>query len=153
MMKELEKLSPSESEQLLKAPLLVCILIAGADDDIDKKEIRRAIQLTQEKQLRSKSRLVEFYQLMAEDFEDKLKVLIQSFPPQADQRNPLISQELHELNLVLGKISRPLAVEFYKSLREIAQKIAESSGGLLGMKSVGEEEAKYVGLPMIDEIK
>jgi hypothetical protein len=152
MMKELEKLPASESDLMLKAPLLVCILIAGADDDIDKKEIRRAIQLTQEKQTRGKSNLIEFYQLMAEDFEDKLKVLIQSFPGKASQRNPLPIKELEGLNSILHKIKKPIAIEFYKSLREIAQKIAESSGGLLGMKKIGSEEAKLVGLAMINEL-
>jgi hypothetical protein len=151
MMRELEKLLPSEADLMLKAPLLVCILIAGADDDIDRKEIKKAIQLTQEKQRRSKSKLVEFYQLMAEDFEDKLKVLTQSFPARATQRGPVIATELEGLNAILKKISKPLALEFYKSLLEIAQKIASSSGGLLGMKSVGSEEAKYVSLLMIKD--
>jgi hypothetical protein len=151
MMRELEKLLPSEADLMLKAPLLVCILIAGADDDIDRKEIKKAIQLTQEKQRRSKSKLIEFYQLMAEDFEDKLKVLTQSFPARATQRGPAIATELEGLNAILQKISKPLALEFYKSLLEIAQKIASSSGGLLGMKSVGSEEAKYVSLSMIKD--
>lgn len=151
MMKELEKLPASEADLVLKAPLLVCILIAGADDDIDKKEIKRAIQLTREKQTRGKSNLIDFYQLMSEDFEDKLKVLIQSFPGKAAQRNHLLTKELEGLNSILPKIKKPIAIEFYKSLREIAQKIAESSGGLLGMKKVGSEEAKLVGLSMIEE--
>jgi hypothetical protein len=151
MTQELEKLPPPEAELMLKAPLLVCILIAGADDDIDRKEIRNAIKLTQEKQQRIKSNLTEFYQLMAEDFEDKLKVLIQSFPSKAAQRNPLITAELQRLNNILTKLRRPLAIEFYKSLLEIAQKTAASSGGLLGIKPVGEEEAKLVTLPMIDD--
>ncbi len=141
-MKELEKLPPPEADLMVKAPLLVCILIAGADDDIDKKEIKRAFQLTQEKQSRGKSDLVDFYQLMAEDFEDKLKVLIQSFPSKAAQRTPLIAKELEGLNNILPKIKKPIAIEFYKSLREIAQKIAESSGGILGMKKSGRGRSK-----------
>lgn len=150
MTQELEKLPSFEAELILKAPLLVCILIAGADDDIDRKEIRNAIKLTQEKQQRIRSSLTQFYQLVAEDFEDKLKVLIQSFPSRAAQRNPLITSELQKLNNVLKKLKTPLAIEFYKSLLEIAQKTASSSGGLLGIKSVGGEEAKLMTLPMIN---
>ena len=86
---------------------------------------------------------------MAEDFEDKLKVLIQSFPPKAAQREPIIVDELTHLNQIFSKIDRQLASEFYQSLLEIARKTAESSGGLLGLKSVGEEEARFVNLPMI----
>lgn len=148
-MKEFEKLSSTEADLLLKAPLLVCILIAGADDDIDRKEIKKAIQLAQKKQSRGNSRLVDYYQLMAEDFEDKLKVLIQTFPPKAAQREPILQAELEELNIVFTKIDQNWAIDFYKSLLEIAKETAESSGGLLGMKSVGEEEAKFINLPMI----
>ena len=148
-MKEFEKLSSTEADLLLKAPLLVCILIAGADDDIDRKEIKKAIQLAQKKQSRGNSRLVDYYQLMAEDFEDKLKVLIQSYPSKAAQREPILQAELEELNIVFTKIDKNWAIDFYKSLLEIAKETAESSGGLLGMKSVGEEEAKFINLPMI----
>jgi hypothetical protein len=151
MIQELERLTAPEAELMLKAPLLVCILIAGADDDIDRKEIRNAIKLTQQKQQRVRSNLTEFYQLMAEDFEDKLKVLIQSFPSKAIQRNPLIIDELQKLNKVLAKLKRPLAIEFYNSLLEIAQKTALSSGGLLGIKSVGQKEAELVTLSMIND--
>ncbi|MCE2994851.1 MAG: hypothetical protein ACK5PC_14280 [Cyclobacteriaceae bacterium] len=149
MLAQLARLTPSESDLVLKAPLLVCILIAGADNDIDRKEIRKAIDLANKKQKRADSHLVEFYKVAGEDFEDKLKVLIQSYPYEATQRNPLITMDLQELNNVLRKIDKAIAMEFYQSLREIAQKIAESSGGLLGMKSIGNEEAKYVNLPMI----
>ena len=149
MMRELDKLSPSEGDLMLKAPLLVCILIAGADDDIDRKEIKKALQMAQKNQGSGKSRLMEYYRIMAEDFEDKLKVLIQSYPPRAAQREPIIVDELTSLNNVFSKIDKELAFEFYQSLLEIAKKTAESSGGLLGLNSVGEEEARFVNLPMI----
>jgi hypothetical protein len=144
MLAQIARLAPSESDLVLRAPLLVCILIAGADNDIDRKEIQKAIDLANKKQKRANSQLLEFYKVVGEDFEDKLKVLIQSYPYEATQRNPLITLDLQELNKVLPKIDRTIALEFYQSLREIAQKIAESSGGLLGI-----EEAKYVNLPMI----
>ncbi len=149
MIHELEKLLPAEAEQIFKSPLLVCILIAGADDDIDRKEISKAIQIAQGKQKKNNSRLVKFFQLMAEDFEDKLKVVMQSFPNKARDRNPLIVKELQQLNQILPKIDPSIAIEFYKSLLEISHAVAKSSGGLLGMQSVGEEEAKYISLPMI----
>ena len=149
MTRELNKLSPSEVDLMLKAPLLGCILIAGADDDIDRKEIKKAIQLAQKNQGNGKSKMMEFYRIMAEDFEDKLKVIIQSLPPKAAQREPIIVDELTGLNDVFSKIDKELAFEFYRSLLEIARKTAESSGGLLGLNSVGEEEARFVNLPML----
>lgn len=149
MIAQFEGLLPSEAELMYKAPILVCILIAGADGHIDRKEIQGAIELTRKKQTKAKASLIEFYRAVGEDFEDKLKVVIQSLPIESTQRNPLVIEDLSKLNAIFQKLNKTFVIEFYNSLREIAQKIAESSGGLLGMKSVGQEEARLIGLPMI----
>jgi hypothetical protein len=151
MIPAFDRLTDSEMELMLRAPLLTCILIAGADNDIDRKEIQEAIQLARKKANKSKASLAEFYRLVGEDFEDKLKVVIQSFPVEATQRNPLIAEELTQLNAILPKLNKSFAVEFYTSLKDVAMKIASSSGGLLGLRSIGQEEARYVNLPMIKD--
>lgn len=151
MIKELERLSAPEAETMAKAPLLVCILIAGADNEIDKKEVKRAIALSEKKKDKVKVSLAQFYKEVSADFEDKLKIILQGLPVESTQRNPLIFEELSKINLILPKIEKYFAQEFYKSLRYIAKKIAESSGGMLGMKTVGEDESKLIGLPMIKD--
>ncbi len=151
MLPEFYKLSPAEVELMYKAPVLVCILIAGADGNIDNKEINGAITLTEKKQKRSKSHLLAFYNELGEDFEDKLKIVIQGFPTNVAERSPMLVEALTNINPILKKLDRNFAIEFYASLKEISSTIAQSSGGLLGMKKVGEEEAKYVHLPMIKD--
>jgi hypothetical protein len=151
MIPEFDKLSQPEIELMHKAPMLVCILIAGADDHIDNKEIRKAINLTEKKQKRAKSHLLDFYREAGEDFEDKLKIVIQGFPVEVDKRTPLVIESLTQINAILKKVDRNFALEFYKSLREIASEIAKSSGGVLGLKSVGDEEAMLVNLTMIKD--
>ncbi|MCW5912190.1 MAG: hypothetical protein KIT62_14040 [Cyclobacteriaceae bacterium] len=151
MIKEFEKLTSAEMELLHKAPVLVSILIAGADGNIDNKEVRRAISLTEAKQKNSGASLVEFYTEVGTDFEDKIKIVIQSLPSKVDKRTAEISALLAQLEPVFGKINRQVAVEFYQSLREIATEIAQSSGGVLGMKTIGDEEAMLVNLPMIKD--
>ncbi|MBY0432994.1 MAG: hypothetical protein K2U26_02675 [Cyclobacteriaceae bacterium] len=149
MVKELEALSSVELELMAKSPLLVCILVAGADGEIDNSELRGSVELALKKKKITKGNLAEFYKLVAEDFEDKLKMVIQSLPIESTQRNPLIFEELAQLNQIFAKIDKSFAGEFYKSLRYIAQHVAESSGGILGIKSIAEEEKKWVELPMI----
>jgi len=149
MIPEFKSLSSDEIELMHKSPMLVCILIAGADGRIDQSEIRKAISLATSSQDAGKSRLIEFYSEVGSDFEDKLKIVIQSFPLKEKERAPRIIAELTHLNDVLGKLDRDFAVEFYNSLTEIALEIAKSSGGVLGMKSVGQEEARYLSLEMI----
>lgn len=149
MIAEFDALSESEVELMHKAPILVCILVAGADNNIDQSEMQLAISLARKKSKRNKSKLMEFYVTVAEDFEDKIKIIIQSFPVEAEERNILIMNELNRLNLILPKLEKSFAIQFYESIREIAKKIAESSGGILGIRSIGSEEARFVGLPMV----
>lgn len=151
MIKEFENLTSSEIELLHKAPVLVSILIAGADGKIDNKEINRAISLTEAKQKRTRSILMAFYAEVSTDFEDKIRIVIQALPSKVDKRNTEISKLLLQLESVLKKLNREMAQEFYNSLREIATEIAESSGGMLGMKTIGDEEALLVNLPMVKD--
>jgi hypothetical protein len=76
-------------------------------------------------------------------------ITIQSYPFQSDLRAPLISKELSQLNPILKKIDAKFAMIFYNMLKDIAEKIAASSGGLLGLKSVDDQEAQYLKLSMI----
>ncbi|HRE68591.1 MAG TPA: hypothetical protein PLM56_15485 [Cyclobacteriaceae bacterium] len=151
MIREFEKLTSAEIELLHKAPVLVSILIAGADGKIDNKEINRAISLTEAKQKRTRSSLLAFYTEVGTDFEDKIRIVIQSLPPKADKRTAAISEMLIQLESIFKKLNSQFAKEFYNSLREIATEIAESSGGVLGMKTIGNEEALLVNLPMIKD--
>lgn len=150
MIQQFDKLSDRETELMLKAPILVCILIAGADDSIDNSEIDEAIAIAR-KQSRAKSLLTSYFEELSQDFEDKLKILIQSYPLQAKQRMPVIIDELQGLNTIWPKLDKAFARQFYDVLKTIAGKIASSSGGLLGMNTVGSEEAKYVQLSMIHD--
>lgn len=151
MIPEFKTLSSDEVELMHKAPMLVCILIAGADGRIDQSEITKAISLATQSQKARKSRLAEFYSEVGGDFEDKLKIVIQSFPVKEKQRAPKVIAELTQLNNILSKLDNEFSIEFYKSLTEIALEIARSSGGVLGIKTVGEEEARYLTLEMIKD--
>ena len=110
MIPEFDRLTNREIELMLKAPILACILIAGADGEIDQKEIEGAIEVARKKQRRSLANLLEFYRDVGEDFEDKLKVVIQSYPMKAVQRNPLIVEELAQLNNLLPKLNKAFAL-------------------------------------------
>ncbi len=150
MISPFDRLSTEEQEFMYKAPILVCILIAGADGDIDRNEIREAIALAK-KRTNTSLEMSAFYREIGEDFEDKLKVVLRSYPIEVTQRNPMIAEELARLNPLLSKMEQGFAIQFYRSICELALKVAQSSGGLLGMKTIGAAEAIYVKLPMIKD--
>jgi hypothetical protein len=152
MIRDFDKLNDTETELVLKAPFLVCILIAGADGNIDKKEIKGAISIAEKKHKKA-GVLSAFFKELSQDFEDKLKILIQSYPYESTQRNPLIVAELSELNRLWSRLPVNFAIEYYAALKDIAEGIASSSGGLLGLKAIDAEEAKYIQLKMIQNPK
>src|SRR5438128_11775166 len=110
MLKELENLSAAETETMLKTPMLVCILIAGADNQIDNKEIHQAIELARKG--KAKATLESFYKLISEDFEDKLKIVLQGLPDDAGERNPVIVAELSQLNSIFPKMNKSFTSDF-----------------------------------------
>lgn len=151
MITEFNNLNEEEVELLLKAPILVSILIAGADGKIDKSEIKEAVELSKAKQKRARRDLIDYYVEVGTDFEDKIKVLINQFPSDASERNNSIEKELKGLNTILPKLDIHFSKELYASLKDIAKKIAEASGGILGYMSVGYEESKFIDLKMIKD--
>jgi hypothetical protein len=151
MITDFEKLSEEEIETMLKVPLLVSILIAGADNEIDNTEIKKAVDISKSKQLRARKSLLDFYAEVGDNFEDKLKIMIQQYPVGSKERNPSIIDELEGVNDILPKLDKQFAGEFYESIKDIARKVAEASGGVLGYMAIGYEESKLVDLKMIKD--
>ncbi|WP_258104603.1 hypothetical protein [Marinoscillum sp. MHG1-6] len=151
MIKEFEALREDEIEVLMKAPVYVSILIAGADGNIDKSETKEAVDIARSKQSRAREQLVEFYKAVGEDFEGKFTALVSELPSGVEERNKAITAELRKLNFILPKIDKSFGVALYASLKDLAKKIAEASGGLLGYLSVSYEESKLMELRMIND--
>ncbi|UII20120.1 hypothetical protein [Fulvivirga ligni] len=151
MIEEFKNLSAEETDLMLKVPVLVSILIAGADNNIDKSEIREAVNLSKIKLVKAREDLVSYYKIVGQDFEDKVKVMINQLPSGVESRTAEIVKELQKVNAILPKLDTRFALEFYESIRDMAKKIAEASGGILGYMAVGYEESKLIGLSMIKD--
>ncbi|MFH6982324.1 hypothetical protein [Marinoscillum sp. 108] len=151
MIKEFENLREEEIDVLLTAPVYVAILIAGADGNIDKSERKEAIDVAHSKQSRAREQLVDYYKLVGESFESKFNKLIDELPESAEERNKVLTAELRKLNFILPKMDKNFGVKLHASLKELAKKIAEASGGVLGYLSVSYEESKLIELQMIKE--
>ena len=149
-MDEFERLDQEEKKLLYKVPVLVTILIAGADSVIDNAEIKEAIEIAKDKKNKSNSTLNHFYHEVDKSFEEDLKSYLAQLPDDTIERNKIIIQQLKKLNDILPKLDKKFAKSFYENMRELAKKIAEASGGVLGYMAVGEEESEFVDLKMIN---
>ena len=151
MIPEFETLREDERDVLLKAPVYVAILIAGADGKIDKSERKEAIEIARNRQSRSREQLSEFYKLVGADFEANFTKLEDELPSGTDARISAITTELRKLNFILPKVDKNFAIKFHASLKDLAKKIAEASGGVLGYLSVSYEESQLMDLKMIKD--
>lgn len=149
MLEEFENLSEEEKEVLFNAPVYVSVLMAGADDKIDKKEKNLAISLAKMKTYRARKILVPYYNILHKDFEDRMNQMIADLPSSASERNPIIESQLERLNSILPKLEFKFSSQFYESLRDFAKQVAEASGGIFGYLSVNVDESKYIELKMI----
>jgi len=144
-------LQEDEKRIMYRAPILVSVLIAGADDKFDKNEIKEAIHLAKLKLSKSREILKEYYRVVGEDFKIKLSDEIDSLPSKASKRNPVIISELEKLNKILPKLDRTFAIQFYESIKDIAKRIATASGGILGYMTIDHHERKLMDLKMIKD--
>ncbi|MGK7396958.1 MAG: hypothetical protein ACNS62_20450 [Candidatus Cyclobacteriaceae bacterium M3_2C_046] len=151
MIDAFRNLNRSEEELMYKVPVLVTILIAGADNTIDQAELQEAIEVANLKQTNDEFILKSYYKELTNSFEQDLKTYIQKYPENTPERNQLIISELMKVNDILPKLEKQFAISFYTSMKDLAKKIAEASGGVLGYMAVGQEESAFIDLKMIND--
>lgn len=140
-------LNESEINLLLKAPALVTLLIAGADNDIDDKEKSLGEKLVNYRTFTSDTKLHEYYEEVNQGFETQLSALIDAWKPGSGSE---IATELSSLNPILSKLDATYADMLKASWRSLAKKVAEADGGFVGFGSISKEESQLIGLSMIE---
>ncbi|MEM7655875.1 MAG: hypothetical protein AAF399_07085 [Bacteroidota bacterium] len=141
-------LTVDEQHLLFKAPALVAVLVAGADEQIDEKEEALAQKLVSYRTFTSETQLHDYYEVVNEQFETALGEAMQAW--KANGGNGHLSSMLAGVNPILPKLDAAYAKLLKDSWRSYARKVAEASGGFLGMGSVSKEELQVVDLPMIE---
>ena len=142
-------LKSSEKDLLLKAPLLVGMLIAGADGIIDSKEQKRLSNSLYVKARKHGNELEELYQKLIDNLNIYLIDFMHTYPRDADERNREIVKKLGELNEILSKLDKSFAHNYYQNLRFVARRTAKASGGYFGLGGIGKKEKKFIMLTMI----
>lgn len=150
MIPQFKNLSEEEKTALLDAPALIAVLIAGADNDIDKKEIDYSSKIAHYRAGNNESVLQGYYSEVDKFIGDAIAQQISALPKNFSNRQQLIIEELKKLNEILPKLDKSFAVELYKSWLTFAKSVAQSSGGLWGYASITADEEKLLGLSMIN---
>ncbi len=151
MIQEFNNLTEDEMETLLNTPVWITLLIAGADNVIDKKEIEDAIHITKHKKTRAREDLINYYTLVDKKFATNLQGLLELLPEDPKEISEIAMENIRKLNDIFPKLEKSFAIHLYESLKDFSNKIAKSTGGVLGYLSVGYEEAKLVDLKLVND--
>lgn len=152
MLKNIQNLSGEEQQSLVDSVALITVLIAGADDEIDAKELARSGRVTEVRAYSADERLQPFYAEVGKGFASKLEGLMTELPPRHAERAPILEKRLAGLNAIMPKLDPEEAFLLYKDLLTFAGHVAKTSGGVLGYLSVSYAERKLVDLPMIEPV-
>ena len=122
MIQEFEILSQSERELMYSLPVYVAVLIAGADGEIDKREVSRANNIANDKIKNARKDLILYYNQANENFEDKLKMAIANLPSGTKERQKFLvdkikmSNESFEKPIFVGTLVKVLYQKGLKGL-------------------------------------
>lgn len=144
ILSSINSLSEDDQDLLFKAPVVVTILIAGADKDIDKKEEMRARKLVNYRTFTSDIFLHEFYEAAHQVFDGNMADLMAAWSPETGQE--AMSNALTDIGTVVAKLPADHAESLKGSLRSLATKVAEADGGFLHMGGVSAEERALLNL-------
>ncbi|MBK7959422.1 MAG: hypothetical protein IPK03_15840 [Bacteroidetes bacterium] len=150
MQNQLHKLNDIERQQLLNAPVLITLLIAGADGKSDERELDWATRVTHFRKETAHFTLQYFYEVVGENFNDKLKQAISNHDADTAGRKAQLTNEIAQINPILAKLDEHYREKLVESFRSLAEQVAEGSGGIMGFFSTSKEESTLMKLEMIE---
>ncbi len=151
MLYHISKLHSDEQELIKKAPLLVTILVAGADGSVHNNELDKSIELIHIKSFSESSDIRLLYKEIDHDVKLSLIAILKELPTDGVEREKRIIDQLAELNPILAKMEPHISREFYLSLKDFAFRVAQTSGGLFGFNTINYHEKEAIKLSMINE--
>lgn len=146
----LKELGEEDLTLLKSIPALVTILIGGADDQLDAKEIAMGKTSTEYRKNNGEVMVHDYFEWVSHNFEeifDEQWKTYQSYS--VEERTNKISSKIAEANSILNKIDKKYAHALVVSWRGLARAVANSSGGILGRLSIASEEKDLIGLDML----
>ncbi len=149
MLYQLRNLSEKEQNVVINAPVWVTLLIACADNDLNRDEIKKAANVIHVRSLTEDSEIRNLYKEISEEFEHLVQIEINNLPLLGEDRITQLSDNLSQLNDIYPKLESTYATQFHKSLLKLASLVAQADGGLFGIGSISYKEAQYIKLPMI----
>ncbi len=126
-----KKLSSQENEALLTFPVYITLLAANSDGRLDEAEKKAAIKLVHTKTFCCDQRLIEFYRVADEVFENILENLDAELPQEKESRKAFIKEELIRLEKIIIKLGKAYATSMRRSMKSFNEHISKAHHSVL----------------------
>ncbi len=146
MEKHLINLTPQEKSHLFNVPAMIAVLVAGADGDINKKELSWSEKIVHFRASYKDSKLHDYYMEVEKYIHDSVEEYMKKMPEDHNERESLINKELSKVNDIFQKLDIHFATELYNSFHSFARQVAKSTGGVVGYGAISPEEEKVLSL-------
>lgn len=136
MIAQINKLTPQEKEILFKAPILVSVLAASSDHDINNKEKADAISLEHIKTFSADELLIPYYKEAEKDFKKHFEEVVNKYAPFDDTKREALKEEINKLNIVIAKLDKQYAQALHTSLSSYAEHVKKAGNYSLLMNFI-----------------
>lgn len=149
MKSKIDHLDPHEKQLVHDAPILIAVLIAGADGDFDRSEIKKAVKIIHIKTYSEGKDIRGVYKDIDAHSAEMIDELIHSLPDQAHERTKILKEKLSGFNQIFPKLDGQFAADLYTSLRELAYYISHENDAGVGLRYNNSQEKHLVHLEFI----
>ncbi len=153
MHSKISHLSKNEQDLINQAPILISLLISGADGNFDNSEITKAVKIIHIKSYAESRNVRGVYKNIDNQSEELIAALINDLPKETFERTNALIDKLKGLNSIFSKLDHSFAIDLYKSLRELAYYVSQAHSGDLGIGFHNEQEKELAHLEFLNEPK
>lgn len=130
-MKNLELLSTSEKESLLKFPAYISLLAANNDDSLNEVEKKEAIKFCHIKTYSCDPLLSDFYAAAEKVFEKNITTLDTALPKEKHEREKKIKKDLVHIESILLKLEPRYAAVMHQSMESFKKHVSRAHHNVL----------------------
>lgn len=126
MIKEFEKLTPSERELLYRAPVLISVLVSSSPNAINEKKKNDAIKLAHLRTFTAPPILHTYYHEVDRIFKDEFEKAVKEYYPFDEEKRAALEREIARISAVTDKLDKSYAQVLNNSLDSYARHVKKS---------------------------
>ena len=127
MIKQLEKLTEEERENLLKAPVLVSVLASCSFNKVNEVQKADAIKLAHLKTFTAVPVLQAYSQEVDKNFRERFEATAKKYFPFDEKNRQQIEKEIQKISLIIEKLDAGYGNALRKSLNGYARHVKKST--------------------------